>query len=567
MPPERASLPPAECGLPRYLIGIDTGGTYTDAVILDPAANRVLATAKRPTTHGNLPDGIGAALAALLEASGADPRRVELAAVSSTLATNAVVEDKRAAVGLILIGFPEYVDLPAEAVKYVRGGHTLQGAEQEPLDVEALADAVEDLRARVDAYAVGSLMSVVNPSHELVAARSVGMPDAKPVFCSHQISGKFGLKERAATTLINAGLVPVMQQFLDSVESSLRAAGIAAPVMVVRGDARAVEAAGALSAPATTVMSGPAASAYFGARNRNGPALVVDVGGTTTDICCLVEDGLPVVTVDGSLIGRWQTHVNTVESFTVGVGGDSAVWVHSSSLGLSAERVRPLALHPELSLSHAGNAATADLRVFLAAPGCPAAIAAQDAVLRHLLEGGPATADELRAALSSDLITILAHLKTLKRHQLVLGAGFTPTDALRVLGRVELGSRQPALEGARILASRLGLAPEQFCEDVLAAARRKISDSILTHVIRREVGLDLEAFLARRSAHRLLDVRLRLNVPLIGIGAASPHLLAGAGETLGVDVVFPEHYEVGNALGAALMGLEAARAFSAEPGA
>ncbi len=566
MPPEKASAPPAQSGTPRYVIGIDTGGTYTDAVILDPGANRVLATAKRPTTHGRLADGIGAAVAALFRTAGAEPNRVMLVAVSSTLATNAVVEDKRAAVGLILIGFPEYVDLPAEAVKYLRGGHTLQGEEQEPLDVEGLADAVQDLRDRVDAYAVCSLMSVVNPSHEMVAARSVRMLDVKPVFCSHEISAKFGLKERAATTLINAGLVPVMRQFLDSVESSLRAAGINAPILVVRGDARAVEAAGALSAPATTVMSGPAASAYFGARSNSGQALVVDVGGTTTDIC-LVQDGLPVVTTGGSVIGHWQTHVNTVESFTVGAGGDSAVWAHSSAFGLGAERVRPLALHPELNFAPADDAASADLRIYLAAPGCSAAIAAQDAVLRHLIDRGPATAEGLRAALCSDSLTILAHLKTLKRHQLVQETGFTPTDALRVLGRVELGSRRPAMEGARILAGRLGLPPEQFCTDILAAVRRKIADSILTHVIRREVGLDLEAFLARRGRQKLLDVRLRLNVPLIGIGAASPHLLAGAGETLGVEVAFPEHYEVGNALGAAWMGLEAANLLSTPLGA
>jgi hypothetical protein len=132
---------------------------------------------------------------------------------------------------------------------------------------------------------------------------------------------------------------------------------------------------------------------------------------------------------------------------------------------------------------------------------------------------------------------------------------------------VQIGSREPAIAGARILASRLGLAPEQFCENVLSAAQRKIADSILTHVIRRETGLDLEAFLSRRGGQKLLDVRMRLNVPLVGIGAASPHLLAGAGETLGVEVTFPEHYAVGNALGAALMGLEAARTFSPESGA
>ncbi len=541
----------------RFCLGIDTGGTYTDAVILDLEASRVIGTSKQPTTHYDLAVGIGAALDQVLRRGKLDPKHVSLVTVSSTLATNAVVEDKKAAVGMILIGFPEYVNLPAACIKYIRGGHTLKGDEQEPLDVPALAEAVEDLRDKVDACAVCSLMSVVNPTHELVAAKTVEMLHPVPVFCSHQISGKFGIKERAATTLLNAGLVPVMSRFLDGVRTSLAAAGIDAPLLVVRGDARAVAAANALSAPAATVMSGPAASAFFGARSApDSSALVVDVGGTTTDVC-LVHDGLPVVTGDGSVIGHWQTHINTVESFTVGVGGDSAVWVNSGAVGLSAERVHPIILHPELSNLSSRLRDNAEPRAVVATLGQRTALANRDAVLHYLCQNGSATAEELRIAVVSDSLSIAAHLRELKKHQLVAEVGFTPTDALQVLGQLELGDSQPALRLAESMARRCGKPVEQFCEEVLAVARRKIENSLLDHVIRREVGLDLASFLARRGEHKLLDVTMKLNVPVVGLGAAAPLLLRGIGEALGAEVVFPEHYPVGNAMGAVLMGVEA----------
>ena len=541
----------------KYGIGIDTGGTYTDAVLLDLTEERVLAVSKQPTTHYDLAIGLVAGLNEVQQRSQVSSDRIAFVAVSSTLATNAVVEDKGAAVGLILTGFPEYVDLPATTVKYVCGGHTLKGEEQEPLDIEGLVTAVEDMRDRIDACAVCSLMSVVNPNHELVAAKTVRMLHPLPVFCSHEISAQFGMKERAATAVLNASLTPVMARFLDGVRNSLAAAGIGAPLLVVRGDARAVDAESALSAPATTVMSGPAASAFFGARaGRAASARVADVGGTTTDVC-LVHDGLPVVTTDGSVIGQWRTHVNTVESFTVGVGGDSAVWVNSGAVGLSAERVHPVVLHPELTnlASRFGN--LSDPRVLVPTLGRRQEIARRDAVLHCLQESGSATAEELRAALSTDALSLAAHLRELRKHQLVAEAGFTPTDALHVLGQLHLGDAQPARRLAEALSRRCDRSVEQFCEDVLAAARRKIENSVLDHVIRREVGLDLANFLARRGEHKLLSLTMKLNVPIVGTGAAAPHLLPGVAQALGVDVIFPEHFAVGNALGAVLMGVEA----------
>src|SRR5690606_20786013 len=127
------------------------------------------------------------------------------------------------------------------------------------------------------------------------------------------------------TACLNAQLLPVMRDFLDGMRRALDALGIAGEVLVVRGDARAMRMEEALRQAASTVASGPAATALFGAhQSQEQDALIVDVGGTTTDIT-IIRSGSPVIDPQGMTIGKWETHVEAVEMFTVGVGGDSFV--------------------------------------------------------------------------------------------------------------------------------------------------------------------------------------------------------------------------------------------------
>ena len=156
-----------------FIIGVDTGGTYTDAVLVDCATRAVVASAKRPTTHFDLSVGMEQALHAVLEpaARGCDraidaalimpdgcvsPVAIGRVAVSTTLATNAVVEGVAdQAVGLIVIGWGNRIEVPgAAAIRHIPGGHRIDGTEQEPLALEPLLDAVVSMRGRVDAYAV-----------------------------------------------------------------------------------------------------------------------------------------------------------------------------------------------------------------------------------------------------------------------------------------------------------------------------------------------------------------------------------------------------------------------------
>lgn len=655
----------------RYVMGVDTGGTCTDAVLVDAATRRVVASAKRPTTHHDLGRGMAGAMAAALAASGLPASAVDLVSVSTTLATNAVVEGQGAEVGLFIIGYAGRITVPCASMDAIPGGHKLDGSEEEPLALNRLVDAIRLMQNRVDAYAVCGMMSFVNPAHELVAERAIGMVDPKPVFCSHLASSRAGMKERAATAVLNARLLPVMRRFLDGVRTALAGLGIAAPVVVVRGDATAMPMDAALRNASATVASGPAAMAGYGAAHAAGrlpdgnggaahagdmaahakgagtapdaspsatagsatppppDALIVDVGGTTTDVT-LLRRGRPVIQADGMVVGDWETHVEAVEMFTVGVGGDSLVRPDADgTLSVGPLRVVPLCMagplpDPAEWLRAGGQArcicpvrredacdekagpAPSGLSA-LSGPSGPSpqsADAAERAVLDHLNAHGPTPAGDLLRALRLPESTLERAIDRLVRQRVVQVAGFTPTDALHVLGLLDLsdvpdlppgtGNTAAALAGARALAALLppvakdegarentgaGVVagadtvsdvpatspdtppntppntPRDAAHAVLAAVGQRIEDAVVQHVARREVGGNFAAYLAQRHRHALLRVNVSLGVPMVGIGAASRHLLPAVARALGTKVTFPSRYDVGNALGAALLAL------------
>lgn len=545
--------------LPTHVIGIDTGGTYTDAVLLALASREIVASAKVPTTAHDPALAIARGLERVLSASTLSPADVGLITVSTTLATNALVEDKGAEVGFFVIGHDKRFSIPVTDMRFIPGGHKAKGVEAEALGMEFLLEGIAEMKGRVDAYAVCALLGFEDPTHELVAARAIELMDPRPVFCSHQASSRPGFQERASTTVLNARLLPVMRSFLRSIKDSMDRLGLACPVRIVRGDCQSMNLDDALRNSSATVASGPAATAMFGTRAATGrTALVVDVGGTTTDIT-LLRDGRPVIREEGMTIGSWRTHVQAVEMYTVGVGGDSLARVESGALALGPARVMPLS-QAHLALDGPALRAMENPAVWLGgdlraqcvhlAPGTDPD---GDPILSWLAQHGPATSWHLRQELNLAESLLEKRIARLQATRAIVTCGFTPTDALHVLGRLDLGQTEPAREGARVLAALLGLTPEAFCEQVLERAQATIATTILTALGDREVGPALARFMARHDPDSLLDITVRIRPPIVGIGAAAPCLLPEVARRLGTSVEFPRHYEVGNALGAALM--------------
>jgi N-methylhydantoinase A/oxoprolinase/acetone carboxylase beta subunit len=233
----------------QLALGIDTGGTYTDAVLVNHETGVVLAGAKALTTRHDLSIGIGGAIRAVFVAAEAQgtpfaPEDVTLVALSTTLATNTLAEGQRGAVCLILIGYERELmaqwgfdrQMATDDVVHVAGGHDERGGEVTPLDEAAVRAAVIARKDTVEAFAVSGYFGVRNPAHELRVQALVAELTGLPVTCGHDLTSKLNAVRRATTVALNAHLILPLRELIASVRRTLVAWAIAAPLMVVKGD-------------------------------------------------------------------------------------------------------------------------------------------------------------------------------------------------------------------------------------------------------------------------------------------------------------------------------------------
>ena len=252
----------------RYALGVDTGGTYTDAVVYDERAREIIAKAKSPTTHDELAIGIGRAIDAAVSDAAVDPSAIEMVALSTTLATNALVEGTGRPACLVTIGFDEDAldrgglreAIGDDAVIVVGGGHNSHGDPVEPLDLDELAARVDEVADQVDGFAVTAQFATRNAEHELAAREFIRERTGKPVTCSHVLSASLGGPKRGVTALLNARLIAMIDELVATTGGSLAERGIDAPMMIVRGNGSLVSVDFVKERPVETILSGPAAS-------------------------------------------------------------------------------------------------------------------------------------------------------------------------------------------------------------------------------------------------------------------------------------------------------------------
>ena len=566
-------------------IGLDTGGTFTDAVALD-SERRVVASAKALTTHWDLSLGLGAAIRAVLERlpGGTERNRVSLVSVSTTLATNAVVENRFSPICTLLIGFDDRMversGLTREgsgAIVRVSGGHDATGQEAEPLDEQAVDAAVAEWGSKVEAFAVAALLSVRNPEHERRARDRIRALCRKPVTCSHEITSQLDAPKRALTAALNARLTPQIRHLLDALGRVLAAESISAPLMVVKGDGTLMRAEVALEYPVETVLSGPAAS-VVGAGFLSGlrDFAVSDMGGTTTDVA-LVMDGRPVIRPDGAVIGGWRTMVEAIDVRTCGLGGDSEVHLdRDGRLTVGPRKAMPLSLLADRFPQ------VLDALRSLAADERPPGLATHFAY-RNPGRDPSGQLDRLEQRVWDALSLVPRKLDQVARTSqgveairrlvdrgLATLAAFTPSDAMHVLGRHEGWSVEAARLGASILATQ----ERNITARKAADTAEGLSERTYQHVVREAARVVLESALAEdpgieaRKGHwgplsslidrtiagepfsRLVDAQLRLATPLIAIGAPAAAYYPEVARRLGADLVVPEHAAVCNAVGA-----------------
>lgn len=568
-----------------YLLGVDTGGTYTDAVILDDDADRVIASAKALTTRPDLAAGVGAAIDAAIDGAGIKAAGVAMVSLSTTLATNALVEDQGGRVALVFIGFQAAElaragleeALRGDPVILLAGGHQHSGAEVAALDLAQLKTGIAALPAGITGFAVAASFATRNPAHELAARDLIRRLTGLPVTCSHELSAGLNGPRRALTAVLNARLVGMIDRLISACQAHMAARGIDAPLMVVRGDGALISAALAREHPIETILSGPAAS-IAGASWLTGEqdALVADIGGTTTDVC-LLRAGRPAIDPEGARVGAFRTMVEAVAMRTTGLGGDSEVHLLDgleTRLSLGPRRLVPVALaardwpglvHDALD-GWLAREAPGDHDGRFALPmwqgALPEGLSGREAAVAERLGAGPVRlADALR--MRPDLPALM---RLVARGQVMI-AGLTPSDASHGLGRLDAWDGRAADKALTLFARRRNGRGMRIAADGTALAGA-IVDQLTAQTVdclleaafaedRTDWGSSPEV-LARHALTRAgldrhngaIRITLGLGVPVIGLGASAPFYYGAVGERLGARMVLPDHAGVANAIGA-----------------
>ncbi len=483
------------------VIGLDTGGTYTDAALLDSAKGRVLATGKALTTHEDLSIGLGGAIARVLDAyatgvgqpysaGGGKPGDIGLVSLSTTLATNAVVEGVGGRIGLVMIGFDEAVleradlsrALGQDPVAFINGGHSPDGGAQTMLDRDALRDMAATFGDEVSAFAIAGHFATRNPEHEIAARDLLRELTGLPITCSHELSSALGGPRRALTAVLNARLINLLERLIEATEAIMTERGLTCPLMVVKGDGSLLHSDFARKRPVETVLSGPAAS-LSGAAFLAGTdtALIADIGGTTTDIAFL-QNGAPRLRAEGALVGGWQTMVEAAEIRTCGLGGDSEVQAitrrRQGGVTIGPRRAVPLAL---LATQHPAIIATMEEQLQLVVPmqtdarfvfslmpdGVPSWLTRSETRLaQKAIQMGPTPIAEVAAT----QLALGAVDRLISRGLLGLAA-FTPTDAAHVTGAFTGFEVRAAELGAELIArQKTGLGEALACDGRTLAA-------------------------------------------------------------------------------------------------
>ncbi|MDY0221802.1 MAG: DUF1638 domain-containing protein [Desulfobacterium sp.] len=569
----------------HYGLGIDAGGTYTDASVYNFTDKKIVEKNKAQTTKWDFSVGIEEALAGIDKEA---LSQVKLVSVSTTLATNAIVEGEGQNTGLILMnsgtddGDSQISHTPRCKIK---GQLTISGKEIEPVDVDEVRRVVRQMidQDKVSAFAVSGYAGSINPVHELKVKEIIEKETDLVVCCGHELSDLLNFVIRAQTAVLNARIIPRMIKFFRELDGVLRKQGIVAPVMVVKGDGTLMSAEMARVRPVETVLSGPAAS-VAGARLLTGldEAMVVDMGGTTTDTA-EISNGQVRICKSGATVGGFPTHVKALDMRTVGLGGDSLIRWDRDQFIIGPSRVAPIvwaqASHPlgvDSALKYMEQHRLSQLSqtVLVAMEGeFTFTPTVQEKKIYALLRERPRAAEELLSPLEILSVHFLP-LSRLKESGMIQRCGLTPTDLLHIKGQFNRWDAQPAHRMVTLMA-QFSKQPETVLIDNLL---EQMETKLALELLKKQISKDFEMKSVETSPvfNQLMDqiinpgnrrytITAKLCYPIIGIGAPVHFFLPQAGKRLNAEVIIPEHADVANAVGAITSHIMVKRKVSIKP--
>lgn len=562
-------------------IGIDTGGTCTDAVVFDTEKHEVLSYGKTLTTKQDLKEGILTALKCL-DRKLVD--RAEYISLSTTLATNACVEGKGGRAKLVFIGVPPIAvekmagsyGLPPISEIYFLDGNAVIGDKAKEPDWEKFRGDIRRDFGEYDSIAVVQM----NPKYNdggfedtavTIITEELGVPCVK----GYDLYQELNVQKRGATALLNAGLIPVMNSFFDSIDCSLSELGINLPIAVVKSDGSIMSKAYAVTRPVETLLCGPAAS-IIGAVELSGEkdAMIVDIGGTTSDVAML-EDGIPVTSEDGITIGSWNTMVKGVAIDTFALGGDSAVEYRDEEIYLDYRRIVPLCMaaskYPVMekklkTLMVGGAYYSYPANQFILLLNRPEHIekfTPLEQKLIRALADGPLTYREAAEACGVSPYTF--NFYRLEDEGVVIRSGVTPTDVMHIYGDYSDYNGEASRLGIEYLTIITKASFDEVCRKIYDMAKCRLYQNLTKIFMKHEMGCELTAeehstvdritefgYYRRDKGFKYMNPYFNSQINLIGIGAPTKIFLQDVAELFGVSADIPKYAKIANAVGAAV---------------
>jgi len=563
----------------RIGVGIDTGGTYTDAVIYDFDNKIILGSAKSLTTKDDLSVGILGAIDAL------PPeilKQASIISLSTTLATNACVEDKGGDAKLVFFGGnAKAIDelggkygLPNSREIYIQKCHTQFSGEigQEP-DWEQFANELTRGYEHLDGVGIVEIFATKTGGYIEKKAKDIFQRHFDiPVVCGHELFSALNCLQRGSSTLLNARLFPIIKEFLTAVKKALEARGICATLVIVRSDGSLMSEDFASLRPVETLLCGPAASAIGGARlAQSVNSIIVDMGGTTTDIA-FVKDNIPVTVSDGVSIGKWKTFVDGLYVKTFGLGGDSAIHYGGGKLRLEDYRVVPICTlaheYPEII----ENLQSLEIRkhnyflyehyILVKDISLSPKYTHGEKAFCDALKNGPLIFSKAAEAVGKDIYTL--DVKKLVADGIVQISGLTPTDIMHIKGDFDKYCTSASMLVAEFVAYNLDMSVQELCDLAYDQVKKKLYLHIVKalyenrypHYMMKGISEDVERFIldsydsATKGESDLLSTMICTNYTLVGVGAPIKVFLDDVAKLLGATAIIPAYYEVANALGA-----------------
>ncbi len=575
----------------NFGIGIDTGGTYTDAVLYDFARQSVVGKAKALTTREDLALGITAALDLLRLPPGCEPGIISL---STTLATNACVENRLGQAKLVFFGgdrrnLDRYGSAfglpPGEEIILVPCVSSYSEGLVESVDWNTFERRMQCDLQGLDGVGIIELYSMRNGAVvEKEAKQRLEEQTGIPAVCGYELVSELNCLQRGASTLVNAALFPTIRRFLLAIKESLAQRHIAAPVVIVRSDGNLMSEAFATLRPAETLLSGPAASVIGGLElAREQDCVIVDMGGTTSDIA-VVRSGIPLKAANGINIGKWKTGIKGLYIRTFGLGADSAVHYNNDGPILEDFRVTPwcmaAAKHPELkeALGRQMPSYPRHTRFihegFMFARDISASPRYSDFEKRfsEALRPGPLLLRDAAAAVGRDEYSL--DVSRLVADEAVQVFGLTPTDIMHLRGEFTRYDAEGSALAAEFVANCVGMSGGELSEWIYREVCRKLYVNIAATLLEHEnpacdkqgltdkaaeLALDFYRRRTGNSGKGFLRAEFATDLPLVGVGAPIHVFLKEVAAMLGTRAIIGEHAEVANALGAVVGKVHAER--------